>query len=214
MSSEDISYLLTYASSSDESHSPSPGKEEEDYGDGRKGSNEKIIQKKKKKDAEKPPTVTSCKSSSASKVNIDQREKALLALQFKILDIGRPLLFLGSRLEDPECIEALETALQLWGVAFNDITKSRRRNILRQTDPKMESLLEDQDNFEFSESNHLFGRHFLKAMVRTAVDEAKLNAAGRNNGSSTSRHRRDSRGSTDQRKDRHPSRNQFDKGYG
>ena len=85
-----------------------------------------------------------------------------MALQFKILDIGRPLLFLGSRLEDPECIEALETALQLWGVAFNDITKSRRRNILRQTDPKMESLLEDQDNFEFLESNHFFWRPFFK----------------------------------------------------
>ena len=138
-----------------------------------------------------------------------------MALQFKILDIGRPLLFLGSRLEDPECIEALETALQLWGVAFNDITKSRRRNILRQTDPKMESLLEDQDNFEISESNHLFGRHFLRAMVRTADDEAKLNAVGRNSGSFTSRHRRDSRGRRlDQRKDRHPSRNQFDKAYG
>ena len=79
----------------------------------------------------------------------------------------------------------------------------------------MESLLEDQDNFEFSESNHLFGRHFLRAMVRTADDEAKLNAVGRNNGSSTSRHRRDSRGRRlDQRKDRHPSRNQFDKAYG
>ena len=146
---------------------------------------------------------------------MDQREKALLALQFKILDIGRPLLFLGSRLEDPECIEALETALQLWGVAFNDITKSRRRNILRQTDPKMESLLEDQNNFEFSESSHFCGRHFLRAMVRTADNEAKLNAVGRNSGSFTSRHRRDSRGMRfDQIKDCHPSRNQFDKAYG
>jgi hypothetical protein len=131
------------SSSSDESHSPSPKKKKTD-GDGRKSSSEKKrSRKKKKKDAEKPPTVISCKvlrsqaklaklvmarglqlakvkllrnkydssvptkyslncpalddtffrrltslkSSSASKVNIDQREKALLALQFKILDI-------------------------------------------------------------------------------------------------------------------------------
>jgi hypothetical protein len=157
--------------------------------------------------------LTSLKNSSASKLNIDQREKVLLALQFKILDIGRPLLYLGTRLNDPDCIEALETALQLWGVAFNDITKSRRRNIIRQTDPKMESLLEDQDNFDLSESNQLFGRYFLKAMVRSADDEAKLNAVNRSSGSSTSRHRRESRGGRhDHRKDRHPYRS--DKGYG
>ncbi|KAI9554999.1 reverse transcriptase [Daphnia sinensis] len=136
--------------------------------------------------------LTSLKNSSASKLNIDQREKVLLALQFKILDIGRPLLYLSTRMTDPDCKEALETALQLWGVAFNDITKSRRRNlIIRQTDPKMESLLEDQENFDLSESNHLFGRYFLKAMVRSADDEAKLNG-----------------------KDRHPYRIQGDKGYG
>ena len=78
-----------------------------------------------------------------------------------------------------------------------------------------ESLLEDQNNFEFSESSHFCGRHFLRAMVRTADNEAKLNAVGRNSGSFTSRHRRDSRGMRlDQRKDCHPSRNQFDKAYG
>lgn len=145
--------------------------------------------------------LTSLKNSSASKLNIDQREKVLLALQFKILDIGRPLLYLGTRLTDPDCKEALETALQLWGVDFNDITKSRRRNIIRLTDPKMESLLEDQDNFDLSESNQLFGRYFLKAMVRSADDEAKLNAVNRSSGSSTSRHRRESRGRHDHRKD-------------
>jgi hypothetical protein len=156
--------------------------------------------------------LTSLKNSSASKLNIDQREKVLLALQFKILDIGRPLLYLGTRLTDPDCKEALETALQLWGVDFNDITKSRRRNIIRLTDPKMESLLEDQDNFDLSESNQLFGRYFLKAMVRSADDEAKLNAVNRSSGSSTSRHRRESRGRHDHRKDLHPYRS--DKGYG
>lgn len=116
---------------------------------------------------------------------------------------------------DPDRKEALETALQLWGVAYNHITKSRRRNIIRQTDPKMESLVEDQENFNLSESNQLFERYFLKAMVRSADDEAKLNAVNRNGGSSNNRHMRESRGGWhDHRKDRHPYRNQFDKGYG
>ena len=80
---------------------------------------------------------------------------------------------------------------------------------------KMESFLEDQNKFEISESYHLFGRHFLRAMVRTADDEGKLNAVVRKNGSSTSRRRRDSRGRRiDQTKNRHPSHNQFEKTYG
>ena len=79
----------------------------------------------------------------------------------------------------------------------------------------MEFLLEDQDNFEVAESNQLFGRYFLRAMVRSADDEAKLNAVSRSGRSATSRHRRDSRGVRhEHRKDHHPYRNQYDKGYG
>ncbi|KAI9560491.1 hypothetical protein GHT06_011423 [Daphnia sinensis] len=144
----------------------------------------KLFKKKKKKkaEAEKPPTVISCK---------------VLRHQAK------PLLYLGTRMTDPDCKEALETALQLWGVAFNDTTKSRRRNIIH------------QENFDLSESNHLFGRYFLKTMVRSADDEAKLNAVNRNGGSNNNRHRRESRGGRhDHRKDRHPYRIQGDKGYG
>jgi hypothetical protein len=79
--------------------------------------------------------------------------------------MARPLLYLGSRLSGKKNKNALHGAISLWGVAFNDITKSRRRNILRQTDPKMESLLDNLDNFKESERNLLFGSTFLNAMV-------------------------------------------------
>ncbi|EFX69948.1 hypothetical protein DAPPUDRAFT_257735 [Daphnia pulex] len=171
---------------------------------------------KKRKRSEFPSsgssTSESSSSSSSDESHSSAAKKKKSAKKKKLFPV-RPLPYLGTRLTDPDCKEALEMALHLWGVAFNDITKSRRRNIIRQTDPKMESLLEDQDNFDLSESYQLFGRYFLKAMVRSTDEEAKLNVVNRSSGSSTIRHRRESRGGRhDHRKDRHPYRS--DKGYG
>jgi hypothetical protein len=38
---------------------------------------------------------------------------------------------------DPFLVSASETALQLWGEAFHNITIQRRENVLRQTDPTL-----------------------------------------------------------------------------
>lgn len=158
--------------------------------------------------------LLSLKNSSASKLNTDQREKAHLELQFKILDIGRPLLYLGSCLTDPDSKEALDgSATVVFGLQrYYEVKTAKHQTAFGSQDGVS---LENQDNFEVSESNHLLGRYFLRAMVRSTDDEAKLNAVSRSGGSSTSRHRRDSRGGWhDHRKDRHPYRNQYNKSYG
>ena len=62
----------------------------------------------------------------------ETKEKALVASQFKILDIAKPLLYLwgsASAASDPLLISAAESALQLWGHAFHSITTQRRKNV-------------------------------------------------------------------------------------
>lgn len=79
----------------------------------------------------------------ASKV--EAREKALMASQFKILDIAKPLLYLWvSTTEanaDPLLVTAAVSALQLWGHAFHSIMGQRRENDLQQTYPRFTALL-------------------------------------------------------------------------
>ncbi|KZS10480.1 Uncharacterized protein APZ42_025044 [Daphnia magna] len=73
----------------------------------------------------------------------EDKEKALVASQFKILDITKPILYLwgsSSASNDPVLINAAESALQLWGHAFHSITTQRRENVLHQTDPRFEAL--------------------------------------------------------------------------
>lgn len=63
----------------------------------------------------------------------EAKEKALVASQFKILDIAKPMLYLwgsASASNDPVLISAAESALQLWGHAFHSITMQRRENVL------------------------------------------------------------------------------------
>ena len=66
----------------------------------------------------------------------EAKEKALVASQFKILDIAKPLplpyLYLwgsASAASDPLLISASESALQLWGHAFHSIPTQRRENV-------------------------------------------------------------------------------------
>ena len=135
------------------------------------------------------------KSVEASKA--EAKEKSLVAAQFKILDIAKPLLYVwGSAAEaavaDPLLVVAAESALQLWGHAFHNITMQRRENVLRQTDPRFESLLAESTRFKPKECALLFGRSFLRGMVKDASDDQKLKALGRPGGhpssSSSSRH--------------------------
>lgn len=127
------------------------------------------------------------------------KEKALVASQFKILDIAKPMLYLwgsASASNDPVLINAAESALQLWGHAFHSITMQRRENVLHQTDPRFEALLSEPDRFKARDRGLLFGRTFLRSMVRDASDDQKLKLLGQPGGrpstSSSSRHSRPS----------------------
>jgi hypothetical protein len=79
-------------------------------------------------------------------------------------------------------VSAAESALQLWGDAFHNITIQRRENILRQTDPRFESLLAESTRFKPKECALLFGPTFLRGMVKDASDDQKLKALGRPGG--------------------------------
>ncbi len=70
------------------------------------------------------------------------------------------------------------------------MTIKRRENILKLTDPRFEALLSEANRFEPEECGTLFGRSFLKQMVKEASDDQKLRSLGRSggaNGSSTLR---------------------------
>jgi hypothetical protein len=129
--------------------------------------------------------LKSLKNSTASKALIDPQEKSLSALQYKIIDIARPLLFLWENKQaDSASREAVRTALNLWGGLFNDVTDRRRANILKQTSPSFTTLLSEPDKFDEEESTSLFGSHFIQEMVKAANDEAALNSIGRMSGPS------------------------------
>ena len=74
------------------------------------------------------------KTPEASKA--EAREKILVAQQYKILDVSRPLLFMwGNIASDPNLTNsplwsAAVSALQLWGNAFHSVTGQRRENVL------------------------------------------------------------------------------------
>ena len=106
----------------------------------------------------------------------EAKEKSLVAAQFKILDIAKPLLYVwGSAAEaavaDPLLVVAAESALQLWGHAFHNITMQRRENVLRQTDPRFESLLAESSRFKPKECALLRSCSFrvCQMMKRTGV---------------------------------------------
>jgi hypothetical protein len=100
-------------------------------------------------------------SGSSSQWSVDIVEKNLAATQYKILDIVKPLLRLWSGSLSADAKEDIEAALRLWAASFNDVTKQRRKNILRATNPNLLSLLKDDSLFSAAESDKLFGRAFF-----------------------------------------------------
>lgn len=118
----------------------------------------------------------------------DPMEKSLTEIQLKIMDGIRPLLHLKSELDRLGASRSLKraasTALSLVGNAFSEVTKRRRLNVLRQTDGRFVSLLEEKDRFSVREGGDLFGRHFLRSMVRTAREEENLRSMSRSGGHS------------------------------
>ena len=110
-------------------------------------------------------------------------EKTWLSTHYKVLDIARPLVQLWSQVPPGDAANPyIESALRLWGVAFSEITKNRRKNILRQTAPDYINLLTDPSLFSNRETSRLFGAHFLEAMSKEADEESKIAKVGRSGG--------------------------------
>ena len=64
-------------------------------------------------------------------------ENTLESIQFKWLDMSHPMLYLYSRAatdENDPIAKAISVLLKLWAIAFRDISKHRRMNILARTD--------------------------------------------------------------------------------
>ena len=87
------------------------------------------------------------------------------------------MLYLYSRAatdENDPIAKAISVLLKLWAIAFRDISKHRRMNILARTDPDFINLLKDPRNFSPKELNKLFGRKFVKEMSADAADETRM----------------------------------------
>ncbi|KAK4006820.1 hypothetical protein OUZ56_011978 [Daphnia magna] len=127
-------------------------------------------------------TLNRLKTSSGSVA--DLVEKTWLSTHYKILDIARPLIQLWGLFPPDDMLnQYVESALRLWGVAFSEVTKNRRKNILRQISPGFVNLLSDQSLFSNRETCRLFGVHFLNALSKEADEESKIAKIRRNRGS-------------------------------
>jgi hypothetical protein len=121
---------------------------------------------------------------------VEAREKALLSAHRMVLDIGRPLFFIRESIDSDErfkespIAKATETALRLWAEKFASVTKNRRENLLKFTNPQFVSLLDQSSRFNKKECDWLFGDTFIDRMVKEAGDDKKLKSLGRVGGSS------------------------------
>ena len=120
---------------------------------------------------------------------VEQKEKMLTSMQFKLLDIARPLLFISESLAAKKSVghqdiqDACSDSIRLLDHAFASLTEKRRENILMFTDPRFESLLKEPERFDLDESDELFGRSFLRSIVKDADNDTKLRIVNRASGS-------------------------------
>ncbi|EFX66231.1 hypothetical protein DAPPUDRAFT_332412 [Daphnia pulex] len=129
--------------------------------------------------------LKNAKSDRSGNRKVDFVEKAWLSSQYQVMDAMSPLLHLWINLPDNSpLMEAAESALQLMGGAFANISKMRRLNVMRQVAPKMTPLLDDPRVFSPREISRLFGNKFLDAMVKEVEEEHKLAKIGRAGGPS------------------------------
>ena len=111
----------------------------------------------------------------ADKGNIDPQDATWYSLQKKILKVANPLLFLWNfKLENETAHEAVKEALSLLAKSFGEVTRTRRQNILTQTNPSFKTMLKAAENFSDKERHLLFGNKFNKQMVKAAKDDANL----------------------------------------
>jgi len=120
------------------------------------------------------------KKSKAVKGKIDSHDTVLYKVQKSIVESFKPLLFLLSQeLGDSKHKAAVEASLRLLSNSVGVVTRERRLNIMNQTNPSFRNMLTDKDNFSEKEVADLFGRSFVKHMVKAAKDEATLLASSR-----------------------------------
>ncbi|KAI9555929.1 hypothetical protein GHT06_018466 [Daphnia sinensis] len=125
------------------------------------------------------------KNSAATKEKIDNKENEMRAVQFKILDLVRPILFICETSEE-SVRNAAKVAIKQWAHAFFTSTDYRRNSLLKQTNPSFVAMLKREKNFDEKEFDMLFGDSFLKALLKTAKADAVLAAIpnGRSGGPS------------------------------
>ena len=114
------------------------------------------------------------------------KEKNLANIQFKVLDVFRPLLYAwalictGEASEEHPLQAAVVCAMKLLGHCFNYLSGQRRSNILKVTDPEYEDVANDEALFNKKEFSHLFGQKFLRNLAKeVAVDNEMERAMGR-----------------------------------
>ncbi|KAK4017135.1 hypothetical protein OUZ56_032087 [Daphnia magna] len=104
-----------------------------------------------------PKVDESMRDRSGNRKVVDYIEKAWLLSQYQVMDAMRPLIHIWINLPDTSrLMEAAESALQLLGGAFANISKMRRLNVMRQVAPKMSLLLDDPRVFSSREISRLF----------------------------------------------------------
>ena len=111
----------------------------------------------------------------------EAEEKRLQSLQFKLLDCAKPMFelrgLLTGTLANPRHKELVDLALDLWAVAFNNMTHARRKNVMKITNPKLLIMLNNRKHFDPKDSDQLFGEKFTRAVVRESKNIASCEQA-------------------------------------
>ena len=84
---------------------------------------------------------------------------------------------LTSTLANPRHKELVDSALDLWAVAFNNMTHARRKNVMKITNPKLLIMLNNRKHFDPKDSDQLFGEKFTRAVVRESKNIASCEQA-------------------------------------
>lgn len=100
-------------------------------------------------------------------------------MQQKILEAAQPLFFLSNeKLRDDDHREAISDALKLLGDSFHEPKRFTYPTTQEERAQANESsylyLLDDQDNFNSDGASSLFGKSFIRSMVRSSQQQAEL----------------------------------------
>jgi hypothetical protein len=120
------------------------------------------------------------KSSSASVDNIDPTEKDWREFQYKLFDLGKPLMFLFNKAKaNSKAKKAIRCATRLWSIAVNESMQIRRQNILDQLYPQYGALLRRPGASKvLNDEEFLFGPKFVNWLVEEARTEKSLSYIG------------------------------------